>query len=164
MLFNETINITEDKFHVSASCAEAHDTKIFYELKFKFWGKVDPDSMTFERKPVGKFFFTIKKADAPARWRSLYKEGTKRPYTMKLDIDKLQRHHHSLSDFEDDDIEDFEGHDLFDYDEGPDAEDMTWLFPAKGPGKYKDLDKKKKKKKKKSKKTKKAKKDASAEL
>ena len=68
-----------------------------------------------------------------------------------------------MSDFEDDDIEDFEGYDLFDYDEGPDAEDMTWLFPAKGPGKFKDLDKKKKKKKK-SKKTKKPKKDEDAGL
>ena len=53
-----------------------------------------------------------------------------------------------MSDFEDDDIEDFEGYDLFDYDEGPDAEDMTWLFPAKGPGKFKDKKKKNKKKKK----------------
>lgn len=67
---------------------------------------------------------------------------------MKLDIDKHQSAHYSLSDFEDDDIEDFEGHELFEYDEGPDSEDMTWLFPAKGPGKFKDLKDKKKKKKK----------------
>ena len=74
---------------------------------------------------------------------------------MKLDIDKLQQNHYSLSEFEEDDIEDFEGYDLFEYDEGPDAEDMTWLFPAKGPGKFKDHEKKKKaKKKKKSKKNK----------
>ena len=92
--------------------------------------------------------FTIKKEDAPGRWRQLYKEGTKRPPTMKLDIDKLQANHYSLSDFEDDDIEDFEGHDLFEYDEGPDAEDMAWLFPAKGPGQFKDHGKKKGKKKK----------------
>ena len=52
-----------------------------------------------------------------------------------------------MSDFEDDEIEDFEGHELFEYDEGPDAEDMAWLFPAKGPGKFKDLKNKKKKKK-----------------
>jgi len=67
---------------------------------------------------------------------------------MKLDIDKAQHNHFSLSEFEDDEIEDFEGHDLFEYDEGPDAEDMAWLFPAKGPGKFKDLKNKKKKKKK----------------
>lgn len=148
MLFNETINITDDKFHVSASCAESQETKIFYELKFKFWGNVNATTMTFTKKPVGKFLFTIRKAEAPARWRQLYKEGTKRPFTMKLDIDKHQSAHYSLSDFEDDDIEDFEGHELFEYDEGPDSEDMTWLFPAKGPGKFKDLKDKKKKKKK----------------
>jgi len=56
-----------------------------------------------------------------------------------------------MSEFEDDDIEDFEGYDLFDYDEGPDAEDMTWLFPAKGPGQFKDYEKKKKDKRKKKK-------------
>jgi len=93
--------------------------------------------------------FTINKVEAPARWRSLYKEGTKRPPTMKLDIDKLQQQHYSLSEHEDDEIEDFEGYDLFDYEEGPDSEDMTWLFPAKGPGKFKDLKKEKKEKKKK---------------
>ena len=148
MLFNETINITDDKFHVSASCAESQETKILYELKFKFWANVNATTMTFTRKPVGKFLFVIRKANAPGRWRHLYKEGTKKPTTMKLDIDKLQQNHYTLSDFEDDDIEDFEGYDLFDYDEGPDAEDMTWLFPAKGPGKFKDKKKKNKKKKK----------------
>ena len=39
---------------------------------------------------------------------------------------------------------------------------MAWLFPAKGPGKFKDLDKKKKKKKK-DKKKKKNKKKAKGE-
>ena len=73
---------------------------------------------------------------------------------MKLDIDKLQKYHYALSDFEDDEIEDFEGYDLFDYDEGPDSEDMTWLFPTKGPGQYRGLSDKKKKKKSKKKKKK----------
>ena len=151
-LYNETIKITDEKFHVSASCAESQETKIFYELKFKFWANVNSTTMTFTKKPVGKFLFTIRKAESPARWRQLYKEGTKKPPTMKLNIEKLQQNHYSLSDFEGDDIEDFEGHDLFEYDEGPDAEDMTWLFPAKGPGKFKDLEAKKKDKKKKKKK------------
>ena len=31
-LYNETIAITEKKFHVSASCAESQETKIFYDL------------------------------------------------------------------------------------------------------------------------------------
>ena len=61
----------------------------------------------------------------------------------------------SLYEFEDDDIEDFEGHELVDPPEEVDAEDMTWLFPAKGPGKYKK--KKGSKKKRKGKKKKKSK-------
>ena len=49
-------------------------------------------------------------------------------------------------DFEDDDIEDFEGWDAVERQEDPDSDDMTWLFPSKGPGKFKDLKKRKKKK------------------
>jgi hypothetical protein len=49
---------------------------------------------------------------------------------------------------------------MFDYDEGPDPEDMTWLFPERGPGKFKNLkDKKKKKGKKGKKKSKKSSKE-----
>ena len=88
-LFNETIKITDEKFHVSASCAESQETQIFYELKFKFWAPVNSTTMTFVKKPVGKFAFSIFKATKPARWRTLHKQGTKRPPTMKLDIDKL---------------------------------------------------------------------------
>ena len=157
-LFNETIKMTDYKFHSSASCAEAQETKILYELKFPFWGQVKED-YKFQKKPVGKFLFTFDKEGAPARWRQLYKEGTKKPQSMKLDIEKLQNNHYSLSDFEDDEIEDFEGHDIFDYDEGPDAEDMGWLFPSTGPGEFRNLkDKKKQKKNKKGKKGKKPKK------
>ena len=59
-----------------------------YDLEFEFWANIDPDKVKFQRKPVGKFVFTIEKAERPARWRRLYKEGTDRPPTMKLDIDK----------------------------------------------------------------------------
>lgn len=57
-----------------------------------------------------------------------------------------------MYDFEDDDIEEFEGHDLIEVPEEKDTNDMTWLFPSKGPGEFKDLNKKKKKKSKKNKK------------
>ena len=77
------------KFYSAASCAEAQETKIFYELKFQLWGKVK-ENYQFQKKPVGKFLFTLEKDGAPTRWRQLYKEGTKKPPTMKLDIDKLQ--------------------------------------------------------------------------
>ena len=42
-LFNETIKMTDSKFHSSASCEESQETKILYELKFSFWGKVKED-------------------------------------------------------------------------------------------------------------------------
>ena len=58
---------------------------------------------------------------------------------------------YTLSEFEDDEIEEFEGWDAIEMREDPDAEDMTWLFPTKGPGEFKDLKKRKKKKKKPSK-------------
>ena len=81
---------------------------------------------------------------------------------MKLDVDKLQKVHYTLSDFEDDEIEDFEGHDIYEYDEGPDTDDMTWLFPAKGPGEFKKKEEEKKKRRK-AKKKKEKKKAAEAE-
>lgn len=43
-------------------------------------------------------------------------------------------------------MEDFEGHDLIEVPEDQDTNDMTWLFPQKGPGKFKDMAGKKKKK------------------
>lgn len=43
-------------------------------------------------------------------------------------------------------MEDFEGHDLIEVPEDQDTNDMTWLFPQKGPGKFKDIAGKKKKK------------------
>lgn len=50
---------------------------------------------------------------------------------------------------------------MYDYDEGPDAEDMGWLFPARGPGEFKNkFNKKGKKGKKGGKKGKKGKKKA----
>ena len=60
-LFNETQSVTNQTFHVSASCAESQETKIFYELKFRFWAPVDNQTLTFKKIPVGKIAFTIKK-------------------------------------------------------------------------------------------------------
>lgn len=87
-LFNETIDITAKSFYVSVSCAESQETKINYLLQFDFWNEINEDSVVFQRKPVGKFVFTIDKAKKPGRWRQLFKEGTPKPSTMKLDIDK----------------------------------------------------------------------------
>jgi hypothetical protein len=79
---------------------------------------------------------------------------------MRLWFEKHQRAYHELSEFEDDDIEDFAGHDLIedDDDEEVDQNDMSWLHPPKGPGEFKNLKKKKKGRKNKKKKGKKNKK------
>jgi len=44
-----------------------------------------------------------------------------------------------------DDINDFEGNSLWDVKEEVDREDLTWLFPEKGPGLFKNKKKKKQK-------------------
>jgi hypothetical protein len=75
---------------------------------------------------------------------------------MKLWFDKHSRFYNALANFEEDEIEDFAGHDYFEdlEDDDEEEEDATsWLHPPKGPGKFK-----KKNKKKQSKKTKKNKK------
>ena len=66
---------------------------------------------------------------------------------MRLDIENHNKNHYQLHEFEDDEIEDFEGWDAIERQEDPDSDDMTWLFPSKGPGKFKDMKKKKKSKK-----------------
>ncbi len=143
-LFNETIKVTSKRFYVSASC-ETADNILFFELDFPFWAKVNSTTLKVEKRPVGKIGLTIGKATNPARWRQLYKEGEERPQTMKLDLTKQESYHYSLSEFEDDEILDFEGHDLLDKKAEKDPDDLTWLFPAKGPGEFKKLKKKKKK-------------------
>lgn len=147
-LFGEKIEITDDKFYMSAYCAEDQDNNVFFELEFPFWAKVKSEAMKMERVPVGKIIFTLPKVDSPARWRHVYNEESKRPPTGRLNLAKLAEVHTMLYDFEDDDIEDFEGWDLIEVEAEKDRDDMTWLFPTKGPGKFKKTKKSKKKGKK----------------
>jgi hypothetical protein len=66
---------------------------------------------------------------------------------MKLWFENLQKFHYQLYEFEDDDYEEFEGHDLIETPDEQDTNDMTWLFPQKGPGNFKkELEMKKKRK------------------
>lgn len=122
---------------------------MFFELHFKFWDEVDAETITIERRPVGKLYVTVQKLTNPARWKQLWLEGSPKPSLMRLWFEKHSRYYHDLSEFEDDDIEDFAGHDVFEHDEQQDEEEdeMAWLNPPKGPGKFKDLKKKKKGKK-----------------
>ncbi len=110
-LFNETIRVTNKRFLVSASC-ETTDNVLFYEIDFPFWARVNSTTLRVEKRPVGKIGLTVGKEASPARWKQLYKEGTVRPPTMKIDLAKHETYHYSLTEFEDDEIEDFEGHDL----------------------------------------------------
>jgi len=147
-LFDEKIDVTDDKFFMSAKCAETHDTPVHFELEFPFWAKVKSEEMKVERVPVGKIIFTLPKVDSPARWRHVYDETTKRPPTGKLNLAKMAEVHSTLYDFENDEIEDFEGWDLFEVEEAKDRDDMTFLFPKVGPNKGKAKKKKVKKTKK----------------
>lgn len=77
----------------------------------------------------------------------LHKNGTDRPPMMKLWFENHQKFHYQLYEFEDDDYENFEGYDLIDVPDEQDTNDMTWLFPQRGPGNFKEeLELKKKKK------------------
>ena len=141
-LFNETVSITDDKFYISAYCAETHDNNVFFELEFPFWAKIKSEEIKQEKIPVGKTLFTLPKVDKPARWRHVYHEESKRPPTCKLNLGKLAEVHTQLFEFEDDEIENFEGWDLIEVAAEKDKDDMTWLFPTKGPGGFKKKGKK----------------------
>lgn len=121
------------------------DNFLNFEVDFEFWGKVNPDSLKWEYQPVGKHYIAIEKANKPIRWKTLHKNGTARPPMCKLWFENHQKYHYQLYDFDKDDVEDFEGWDLIDTPAEQDSNDMAWLFPQKGPGQFKDVNKKKKK-------------------
>jgi hypothetical protein len=111
---------------------------------------VRPETVKIEKRPAGKINFVFEKANGPERWRTLYDaEKTQRPQTMKLNISRQERELYDMREHTGDQITDFEGNDLWEVREEPDANDMTWLFPEKGPGKFKEAAQKKKKKSKK---------------
>ena len=135
---------------------------MFFELKFKLWDEVDVDTIVMQKRPVGKMYIKVNKLTKPARWKQLWLEDSPKPMMMKLWWDRHVAHLYTLNEFEGDDIDEFEGWNIGDDDEDDEEEeqqgdDMTWLFPEKGPGKFKDLAEKKKKKRKKGKKGRKGK-------
>ena len=67
-MFNETVNISKDVFYVGASCKELDQT-MYFELKFKLWDEVDPETVKYEKVPVGKLQITVEKLTKPGRWR-----------------------------------------------------------------------------------------------
>ena len=140
-MHSEDVRVTDKSLYVKAYCDEA-DSQIVYELNFDFWGKVDPDSVKIEKRPVGKLMISVLKQEQPSRWQTLYKGS--RPTGMKLDLVNHEREHFSLVEHEDD-IDDFEGHDLVDRRPEVDSDDMSWLHPTKGPGQFKQRKKKSKK-------------------
>ena len=75
---------------------------------------------------------------------------------QKLWFEKHQKFHYQLYDHEGDEIEDFEGWDLLDVPEEQDPNEMSWLFPRRGPTPLEKEKKKRKKKKNKSKSKKKS--------
>ena len=103
--------------------------------------------MTIEKRPVGKLYITVKKLTQPARWRQLSLEDTPKPQGGKIWFDRHMQHFSALDNFEDDDIEDFEGHDFIEVEEREEKDDADWLHPPKGPGNFAKLKDKKKKKK-----------------
>ena len=135
----------ETSISIQASCIE-QDNHLQFAVSFDFWGPVNATSLKWEYQPVGKHYIQIEKLTKPSRWRTLNKEGTQKPPLMKLWFEKHQKFHYQLYEFEEDDIEDFEGWDLIDNPEEQDQNDMAWLFPQKGPGQFRDLATKKKKK------------------
>lgn len=138
------VKIENNSIFLEAFCQE-QDNYLQFQVSFPFWAEVNATTLKWEQQPVGKHYITVEKMKKPARWRQLHKEGTDRPPMMKLWFENHQKFHYQLYEFEDDDIENFEGHDLIDVPEEQDHNDMTWLFPQKGPGKFKDVNKKKKK-------------------
>eukprot|EP00347_Sterkiella_histriomuscorum_P005171 403357623 len=144
-LFNQSIVANETSIMITASCME-QDNYLLFEVSFDFWAPVNETSLKWEYQAVGKHYIQIEKATKPARWRTLHKEGTTKPPMMKLWFEKHQKFHYQLYEFEDDEIEDFEGWELIENPEEQDQNDMAWLFPQKGPGAYRDLAKKKTKK------------------
>jgi hypothetical protein len=101
--------------------------------------------MKVEHRPVGKINFVIEKENKPTRWRTIYKENTPKPAMMMMNIAKQEKELYNLREHKLDDIDDFEGNQIWDEKKEVDREDLTWLFPEKGPGPFKQKKKKKQK-------------------
>ena len=78
-MFNETVDITPERFHVRATCAETQDTNSVYILQFPFWDLVNATDYKMQKIPVGKVQFTFNKQTKPARWKTLAQEWFPKP-------------------------------------------------------------------------------------
>ena len=58
---------------------------------------------------MGKHHFTLQKARSPGRWLQLYKENTTKPLNYKLWLTHHEKHVKSLWEFENDEMDEFEG-------------------------------------------------------
>ena len=65
---------------------------------------------------------------------------------LKLWFEQHERFNYQLHEHEEDEIEDYEGHDLIEMPAEQDHNDMAWLFPQRGPGQFKEKVERKKKK------------------
>jgi hypothetical protein len=138
---NETIELTESHLSIEAYCNE-QDNFLKFNVEIELWADVNVTSLIWEYQPVGKHYISFQKENKPGRWRQLQREGDEKPALLKLWFEKHQKFHYQLHEHEDDDITDYEGHNLIDVREEGDPNEMSWLFPRRGPS---PIPKKKKK-------------------
>jgi hypothetical protein len=122
------VKTNDTHIFIEAFCQE-QDNFLQFQVSFPFWAKVNASTFKWEYQPVGKHYISVEKLNKPARWKQLYRNGTDRPPMMKLWFENHQKFHYQLYEFEDDDIEDFEGWDLIEVPDEQDHNDMAWLFP-----------------------------------
>jgi hypothetical protein len=121
-------------------------------LYFELWGQINTTATTLVKQSVGVYHVELEKDPKPARWRTLSK-GEK-VVNMKLWFEKHRSQLYRLTEHEDDQIKDFEGHE--EEDDGK-IDYYGGILPEKGPGRKGKGKKGKGKKKSKGKKEKEAK-------
>lgn len=104
----ETIEINEDSIYLSVICLESA-SKIKYNSMIQLWDKINVNESKHEHQSVGRHHFTLKKMNAPARWKQLW-SGDNKPMNYRLWTSVHEKHVQSLWEFDGDNVTDFEGH------------------------------------------------------
>ena len=90
-MYDKKVEITEKKLTMSAYCPESQGATVFYDLEIEFWAEVDPESMTemISMNSDTGFKYIIDKKEHPARWRSIFAEGSERPSSFVLNEEMM---------------------------------------------------------------------------
>ena len=106
-VYDESIKFTDTSMHFHAYCSlvsyqtwQQNDTLVKWELDWEFEQEIDKEASRWEIEKVGRLFLHIKKKEAPARWKYIFKDETYKPSNSFVWIEMYNKYIDALEDFE----------------------------------------------------------------